>query len=100
MKSKMGWMAAIFSPKCQKDGLCFPIPKSINQEDFMNDRIQRLAAIARKDDLNPEPVSIELDEFDEKLAEKSRSWAARRPDCATTSAPRRSNCTMRMSLSA
>lgn len=56
-------------PEVPKGGLCFPIPKSINQEDFMNDRIQRLAAIARKDDLNPEPVSIELDEFDEKLAE-------------------------------
>lgn len=35
----------------------------------MNSRIERFAALAKKEDLNPEPVCIELDEFDDKLAE-------------------------------
>ena len=34
----------------------------------MNSRIERFAALAKKEDLNPEPVCIKLHEFDDKLA--------------------------------
>lgn len=45
------------------------IPKPNNRRFLMNPRIRRLADYALKEDINPAPVPVEFDPFDEKLAE-------------------------------